>query len=117
MAIFNTLRANLCLCELFTGLLHISYNVIMAAASVAEGVAITFEKAVFMILCVSLFLLSILFVGNGDVKNTRTYEENDTLQGYVMDLQKFEKLLKQEVRLGNVEITEKEIITDKTFEL
>ena len=48
MAIFNTLRANLCFCELFTGLLHISYNVIMAAASVAEVVAITFEKAVFV---------------------------------------------------------------------
>ena len=50
MAIFNTLRANLCLCELFTGLLHISYNVIMAAASVNEVVAITFEKAVFIVL-------------------------------------------------------------------
>lgn len=59
----------------------------------------------------------ILVLGNGDVKNTRTYEENETLQGYVMDLQKFEKLLKQEVRLGNVEITEKEIITDKNFEI
>ena len=59
----------------------------------------------------------ILILGNGDVKNSRTYEENDTLQGYVMDLQKFERLLKQEVRSGNVEITEKEIITDKTFEL
>lgn len=59
----------------------------------------------------------ILILGNGDVKNTRTYEECDKLQGYVMDLQKFEKLLKQEVRLGNVEITEKEIITNKTFNL
>ena len=34
-----------------------------------------------------------------------------------MDLQKFERLLKQEVHSGNVEITEKEIITDKTFDL
>lgn len=59
----------------------------------------------------------ILVLGNGDVKSTRTYEENDKLQGYVMDLQKFERLLKQEVRLGNVQITEKEIITDKTFDL
>lgn len=59
----------------------------------------------------------ILVLGNGDVKNSRTYQENDTLQGYVMDLQKFERLLKQEVRSGNVEITEKEIITDKTFDL
>lgn len=34
-----------------------------------------------------------------------------------MDLQKFERLLKQEMRSGNVEITEKEIITNKNFEL
>lgn len=59
----------------------------------------------------------ILVLGNGDVKNSRTYEENDTLQAYVIDLQKFERLLKQEVRSGNVEITEKEIRTDKTFDL
>ena len=60
----------------------------------------------------------ILVLGNGDVKNSKTYQENNTLQGYVIDLQKFEKLLKQEVRLGNVEITEREIVTDKkSFEL
>lgn len=59
----------------------------------------------------------ILILGNGDIKRSRTYEEDDTLQGYVIDLQKFERLLKQEVRAGNVEITEKEILTDKTFEV
>lgn len=59
----------------------------------------------------------ILVLGNGDVKNTRTYEESENLQGYVMDLQNFEKLLRQEVRSGNIEITEKEIITDNTFDL
>ena len=59
----------------------------------------------------------ILILGNGDVKRSRAYEEDDTLQGYVIDLQKFERLLKQEVRAGNVEITEKEILTDKTFEV
>lgn len=59
----------------------------------------------------------ILILGNGDVKDSRTYEEDETLQGYVMDLQKFEQMLKQEVRSGKVEITEKEIITDKTFEI
>lgn len=59
----------------------------------------------------------ILVLGNGDVKNSQTYEEDATLQGYVIDLQKFENLLKQEMRSGNVEITEKEIKTDKTFEL
>lgn len=59
----------------------------------------------------------ILILGNGDVKSSRTYEEDDTLQGYVMDLQKFERLLRHEVRSGNVQITEKEIITDKSFEI
>lgn len=59
----------------------------------------------------------ILVLGNGDVKNSGTYEENEKLQGYVIDLQKFERLLKQEVRSGNVQITETEILTDKPFEI
>lgn len=59
----------------------------------------------------------ILVVGNGGVKNTRTYEENDELQGYVMTLQKFERMLKKEAEQGNVEITETEIRTDLKFEL
>ena len=58
----------------------------------------------------------ILVVGNGGVKNTRTYEENAELQGYVMTLQKFERLLRQEAAQGNVEITETEIRTDLKFE-
>lgn len=59
----------------------------------------------------------ILILGNGGVKQSRTYEEDDTLRGYVIDLQKFERLLKQEIRSGNVEITENKIITGKTFDL
>lgn len=59
----------------------------------------------------------ILILGNGDVKNKRTYQEDDTLQGYVINLQKFEQLLKQEARSGNVIVTENEIITDKKFDL
>lgn len=59
----------------------------------------------------------ILILGNGGIKNNRTYQEDKNLQGYVIDLQKFEKLLKQEIKSGNVEITEREIKTDKTFEL
>lgn len=60
---------------------------------------------------------SILILGNGDIKKTRSYEEDDTLQGYVMTLQKFEKILKQEVEAGNVKIKETEIVSDKTFEI
>lgn len=59
----------------------------------------------------------ILILGNGGVKSTRTYEEDSTLKGYVMTLQKFETLLKQGVDDGNVSITETTIETDNIFEL
>lgn len=59
----------------------------------------------------------ILVLGNGGVKLTRRYEEDSFLNGYVMTLQKFEKLLRQEVSNGNVNITESTIETDNIFEL
>lgn len=51
------------------------------------------------------------------VKTTRTYEEDNELQGYVVTLQKFEELLKSGVKDGSVVISENIIDTDKTFEL
>ncbi len=59
----------------------------------------------------------ILILGNGGQKKTRTYDEDDTLKGYVLTLQRFEELLKEGVADGSVIITEREIETDKTFEL
>lgn len=59
----------------------------------------------------------ILVLGNGGAKTTKKYEEDSILNGYVMTLQKFEQLLKQEVANGNVTITESTIETDKIFEL
>ena len=59
----------------------------------------------------------IIILGNGGIKNTRTYEENNVLQGYVVTLQKFEELLKSGVKEGSVIITQNTIDTDKTFEL
>lgn len=59
----------------------------------------------------------ILILGNGGVKNSRTYEEDDSLRGYVLTLQKFEELLKEGQRNGSVVITERIIETDNTFEL
>ncbi len=59
----------------------------------------------------------ILVLGNGGVKNTRRYEDDPVLNGYVMTLQKFEELLKQEVANGNVNITESTIETDDIFDL
>ena len=59
----------------------------------------------------------ILVLGNGGVKTTQRYEDDTLLNGYVMTLQKFEKLLRQEVANGNVLITQSTIETDNVFEL
>ena len=61
----------------------------------------------------------IVILGNGGVKNTRTYEEDPKLYGYVLDLQKFEKILNENIEKGYVIIEEKELsgIEDITFEI
>ena len=59
----------------------------------------------------------ILILGNGGVKSTRTYEEDSLLKGYVMTLQKFERLLNDGVMNGTVSLTESTIETDEIFEL
>lgn len=59
----------------------------------------------------------ILILGNGGVKESRTYNEDDSLRGYVLNLQKFEELLKEGERSGTIIITERTIETDKTFDL
>lgn len=53
----------------------------------------------------------ILILGNGGIKNTRTYQENERLSGYVMDLQTFDKVLLKAQKNGRVTI-EKNMITD-----
>ena len=61
----------------------------------------------------------ILILGNGGVKTTRTYQENEKLSGYVMDLQTFDKVLLKAQKSGKVTI-EKNMITDiqsATFEI
>lgn len=59
----------------------------------------------------------ILVLGNGGVKQSQRYEDDPLLNGYVMTLQKFERLLKQEVANGNVNITESTIETDNIFDI
>ncbi|MBQ0154966.1 MAG: hypothetical protein KBT22_00085 [Bacteroidales bacterium] len=59
----------------------------------------------------------ILILGNGGIKSTRTYNEDDSLSGYVMTLQKFDKLLKEGESEGSVKITETIIETDKSFDV
>ena len=61
----------------------------------------------------------VLIVGNGGIKNTKTYEEDESLNGYVITLQKLDKLLSSEIKSGKVTIIENDIsgIDNKTFNL
>ena len=59
----------------------------------------------------------ILILGNGGVKKTRTYNESDELRGFVMTLQKFDRLIKEGVRNGSISISENYIETQQTFDL
>ena len=54
---------------------------------------------------------SILILGNGGVKKTRTYDEDDELRGFVVTLQNFDKHIKEGVKDGTIAISENEIET------
>lgn len=61
----------------------------------------------------------ILILGNGGVKTTRTYQENEQLSGYVIELQKFDQVLLSAQKNGKITI-EKNMITGlerATFEI
>jgi hypothetical protein len=61
----------------------------------------------------------IVILGNGGVKVTRTYEQDPKLYGYVLDLQRFERILKENIKKGYVRIQEKVLtgIEDTSFEI
>ena len=61
----------------------------------------------------------VLILGNGGAKTTRTYQEDEKLSGYVMNLQAFDKVLAKAQETGKVTI-EKNMITgieSATFEI
>lgn len=62
---------------------------------------------------------SVLIAGNGGVKDSKTYQENSELSGYVITLQKLDELIKLAVKKGEITIEEHTIadIDNKTFEL
>ena len=62
---------------------------------------------------------SVLIVGNGGEKSTKTYEDDPELSGYVINLQKLDELLKSAEKKGSISIEETTIqgIDDKTFEI
>lgn len=53
---------------------------------------------------------SVMIVGNGGIKTARTYEQDNTLNGYVISLQKLDALLKADIKKGIVRIEKTEII-------
>ena len=61
----------------------------------------------------------ILVIGNGDIKHTATYEEDQRLLGSVLDLQKFEKLLQNDIEAGIVTVEKRHLlgIEEKTYEI
>jgi len=62
---------------------------------------------------------SILIVGNGGQKTTKTYNEDQELSGYVVSLQKPDEILRSAERKGVVKIETASIngIDNKAFEL
>lgn len=77
-------------------------------------VALPIERTKMRLYCLRMSD-SVLIVGNGGIKNTKTYEEDDSLNGYVITLQKLDKLLAQAIKNGKVTIEETTITgIDKT---
>ena len=62
---------------------------------------------------------SVLIVGNGGVKNTKTYEEDEDLNGYVISLQKLDALLKADIKNGVVRIEKTDIfgVDNKEYDI
>ena len=62
---------------------------------------------------------SVLIVGNGGEKNSKTYEESSELNGYVITLQKLDELIHEGLADGSIMIEKNDILIDddKTFVL
>jgi len=61
----------------------------------------------------------ILVIGNGGIKDVKRYEDSKQLLGYVMDLQRFDKLLRVMLESGSIIIEEKVLkgVEDQVFEI
>lgn len=62
---------------------------------------------------------NILIVGNGGLKSTKTYEEDSTLSGYVIQLQKLDDLLRLAETKGEITIEEATLsgVDNKQFDI
>lgn len=52
----------------------------------------------------------VVILGNGGIKKSRSYEEDPLLYGYVLDLQKFEKLLRKMLNEGLIVLEKKQLM-------
>ncbi len=61
----------------------------------------------------------ILILGNGSTKSVETYQQDSSLYGYALDLQKFDKLLQDDIRDGIVTVEERLLtgIEDRTYHI
>lgn len=61
----------------------------------------------------------ILIIGNGGIKDTKTYNEDANLSGYVIDLQRFDAIIKDSIKEGLISIEETAIVgaDNKYFDL
>ncbi|MCM1531387.1 MAG: hypothetical protein NC048_03040 [Bacteroides sp.] len=71
-------------------------------------VALPIDKAYLRLYCIRLND-SVLIVGNGGIKETSTYQENDELRGYVLTLQKLDKLIRRCEKEGVIQVGYKKI--------
>lgn len=78
--------------------------------------ALPLESGIIRLYCLRISD-QVLILGNGDVKQTSTYQEDKKLLGYVLDLQKFDDILRHGVSDGTIVIEEKTIIgiEDRVF--
>lgn len=61
----------------------------------------------------------ILVIGNGGIKDVKRYEDSKQLLGYVMDLQRFDRLLQEMLESGSIIIEEKVLkdVENQVFEI
>lgn len=62
---------------------------------------------------------SVLIIGNGGIKGFRTYDEDSELSGYVINLQKLDALLREDIEKGIVVIESTDIhgADDRTYDI
>ena len=71
--------------------------------------AIPIERGKLRLYCLRISE-QIVILGNGGVKSTKSYQEDPKLYGYVLDLQRFEKILKENIEKGNIIVDKTELI-------